>query len=170
MHHVDGGHQDEGEDEVSEGAGESDQHALPAGMVVQIAGVAGGLFAGDLAGHFDVSAKRQRIDLIVGSTAAETDDALAETDGEGLDADAAPLGHGEVAKLVHQDHQAEHQKKLKDSGHKSVRILVLPPGSYPAAGLISYLDRVEYHGHVLLSCCRLQTDSVRCERLRRGAR
>ena len=97
MHHVDAGHQHEGEDKVGRGAGEGDQHALPAGMVVQLAGVVGDLFAGDLARHLDVSAQRQRVDLVVGAAALNADDLLAEADGKGLDADAAGLGHDEVA-------------------------------------------------------------------------
>ena len=38
---------------------------------------------------------------------------LAEADGKGLDPDAAALGHGEVAELMHQHHEAKHQEKFK---------------------------------------------------------
>ena len=47
VEHGDAGHEAEGEDEVGEGAGEGDEDALPAGMGVEVAGVAGGRFAGD---------------------------------------------------------------------------------------------------------------------------
>ena len=50
-----------------------------------------GCFAGDLAGHLDVAAEGQGGDLVVGVAAAEAEEALAEADGEGLDADAADL-------------------------------------------------------------------------------
>ena len=41
VEHGDAGHEAEGEDEVGEGAGEGDEDALPAGMGVELAGVAG---------------------------------------------------------------------------------------------------------------------------------
>ena len=47
MEHGDAGHEAEGEDDVGDGAGESDEDALPAGVGVEFAGVAGGGFAGD---------------------------------------------------------------------------------------------------------------------------
>ena len=87
-------------------------------MVVQLAGVVGDLFAGNLARHLDVSAQRQRVDLVFRAAAAEAGDALAEADGKGLDPYAAPLGHGEVAGLMHQHHEAKHHEKFKDSGHR----------------------------------------------------
>ena len=40
VEHGDAGHEAEGEDEVGDGAGEGDEHALPAGMGVEVAGVA----------------------------------------------------------------------------------------------------------------------------------
>ena len=52
--------------------------------------------------------------LVVGPAVAEADEALAEADGEGLDADAAPLGDDEVAELMDQHHEAEHEEKLND--------------------------------------------------------
>ena len=106
---------------LATGPASGDEHALPAGMVVQVAGVVAGLFAGDLAGHLDVSAEGQGVDAVVGAVAEEADDALAEADGEGLDADAAPLGDGEVAELVHQHHEAEHEEELNDGRHRRSR-------------------------------------------------
>ncbi len=43
----------------------------------------------------------------------EAEEALAEADGEGLHAHAAELGDGEVAELMHQDHDAEDDKKVE---------------------------------------------------------
>ena len=60
VEHVDAGHEDEGEDEVGEGAGEGYEDALPAGMGVELAGIAGGGFAGIVAGHLDVAAEGQQ--------------------------------------------------------------------------------------------------------------
>ena len=118
VEHVGAGHQAEGEDEVGGGASERDEHALPAGMVVQLAGIVADLFPRDFTGHLDVSAKGQGVDAVVGSVADEADNALAKADGEGLNADAAPLGDGEVAELVHQHHKAEHKEKLNDSDER----------------------------------------------------
>ncbi len=89
--HADAEHEAEGEDEVGDGAGEGDEHALPARMVVELAGVVGVVFAGDLAGELDVAAEGQEVDLVFGLAVAEADEAFAEADGEGFDADAAPF-------------------------------------------------------------------------------
>ena len=99
------------------GAGEGDEDALPAGVGVELAGVAGGGFAGIVAGHFDVSAEWKDGEAVVGVAAFEAEDALAEADGEGFDADAAELGDGEVAELMDEDHDAEDDCQFKDGGH-----------------------------------------------------
>ena len=62
---------------------------------------------GILAAHLDVAAERDRVDAVVGLAAAEADQPLAEADGELLHPHAQPLGHGIVAKLVDQDHEAQ---------------------------------------------------------------
>ena len=73
----------------------------------ELAGVGGAGFAGLLAGHLDVAAERKDVEAVLGFAAAEAEDAFAEADGEGLDADAAELGDGEVAELVDENHDAE---------------------------------------------------------------
>ncbi len=119
--HVGAGEEDEGEDEVGDGAGDGDEDALPAGMVLEFAGIEGGLMlvaAGDGfvadAGHFDVAAKGDEVDAVVGAVVDEAEEALAEADGEGFDADAAELGDEEVAELVHDDHDAEHDGEARE--------------------------------------------------------
>ena len=115
VHHEDGGHEAEGEDEVGDGAGEGDKDALPAGMVVEVAGVVVGGFGlvgivggeSHLSGHLDVAAEGDGGDLVLGFAAAEAEEAFAEADGEDLDTDAAELGDGEVAKFVDQNHDAK---------------------------------------------------------------
>ncbi len=119
VQHGDAGHQAEGEDEVGDGAGEGDEHALPARMGVEVAGVIGGVDGVGgravgwlaygleaLAGHLDVAAEGNGCDLVVGVAAAEAEEAFAEADGEDLDADSAEFGDGEVAELVNEDHDA----------------------------------------------------------------
>ena len=114
VEHVDAGHEAEGEDEVGEGAGEGDEDALPAGVGVELAGVAGGGFAGVVACHLDVAAEGEEGDAVVGVAALDAEEALAEADGEGLDADAAELGDGEVAKFVDENHDAKDDGKFED--------------------------------------------------------
>ncbi len=124
VEHGDAGHEAEGEDEVGDGAGEGDEDALPAGVRVELAGVAGGGFAGIVAGHLDVSAEGKGGDAVVGVAALEAEEAFAEADGEDLDADAAELGDGEVAELMDEDHDAEDDGKFKDGGHAGSEDLV----------------------------------------------
>ncbi len=99
--HVDAGHQRDGEQEVGEGAGEGDEDALPAGMVLQLAGVVALGLARHLAGHLDVAAERKQAETIVGVAAFEAEESGAEADGEDFDADAAELGDGEVTEFMH---------------------------------------------------------------------
>ena len=65
--------------------------------------------------HLHIAAERQRADAVVGIAAAEAGQALAKSDGEDVNPDAAQLGGGIVAKLVHQNHDAEHD------GHRNYR-------------------------------------------------
>ncbi len=126
VEHVDAGHEAEGEEEVGDGAGEGDEDALPAGMVVEVAGVVDGgrCFAwgvggeAHLAGHLDVAAEGDGGDLVLGVAATEAEETFAEADGEDLDADAAELGDGEVAELVDQNHDAKDDEKFDDCRHE----------------------------------------------------
>jgi hypothetical protein len=65
--------------------------------------------------HLDVSTKRQGTNAVVGDAAAEADQALAESDRKYVHSDAEAFSGGIVAKLMHQDHDAE------DNGHRSDR-------------------------------------------------
>ena len=60
-----------------------------------------------LAAHLDVAAQRDRVDAVVGLALAESDQPLAEADGKLLHPHPEPLGHGVVAELVDQDHEAQ---------------------------------------------------------------
>ena len=44
----------------------------------------------------------------------EADDLGTEADREGLDRDPAPAGHEEVAELVEEDHDGEHEQEGKE--------------------------------------------------------
>ena len=46
----------------------------------------------------------------------EAEEAFAEADGEGFNAHAAELGGGEVAELVHKNHDAEDDCEFGDGG------------------------------------------------------
>ncbi len=131
VEHVDAGHEAESEDEVGDGAGESDGDALPAGMGGELSWISGALVVAGwhhLTGHLDVAAERDEGEAVVGVAALDAEETSAEADGEDLDTDAAELGDGEVAELVDEDHDAEDDGKLKDCGesgrHKGEENLV----------------------------------------------
>ena len=65
------------------------------------------------AAHLDVAAERNGVDAVVGFAAAEAHKPFAESNGELLHAHAQQLGHGIVAELVDQDHEA------KDGDHRN---------------------------------------------------
>ena len=94
------------------------------GCALKSPGSFGGSFAGVVAGHLDVAAEGEHGDAVVGVATPEAEEALAEADGEDLDADAAELGNGEVAELVDQNHDAEDDDKLNDCRHGSEEDLV----------------------------------------------
>jgi hypothetical protein len=63
-------------------------------------------FARHLAGHFHVAAKRQKTNFVIGVAVLDAEEAGTKAHGERFDADATQLGHGEMAKLVDHDHDA----------------------------------------------------------------
>ena len=100
MHHVDGGEQNDREQDIHRGPGNGDQEAVPARVIHELARIVRALVHGILAAHFYVAAERDCVYAIVGLALAETHKPFAESDGELLHADAQPLGHHIVAKLV----------------------------------------------------------------------
>ena len=70
-------------------------------------------------------AKGEDGEAVVRVAAAETEEALAEADGEDFNADATELGYGEVAEFVDQNHDAKDDGKLDDCRHERSRNLVL---------------------------------------------
>ncbi len=87
-------------------------------MRVELAGVAGRQLAGDVAGHLDVAAEREQRQAVVGVAAAPAEQAGAEADREGLNANTAELGNGEMPELVHEHHNAEHDAELNQDRKK----------------------------------------------------
>ena len=116
MHHVKAGHEQEREQEVRYRTRQTNENALPAGMGVEFSRVTGGLFTRRFSRHFDVAAKGQKAEPVIGVPVAETEKTFAETHGEDFDPHAAQLGDGEVAELVHQDHDAEHNEHGNRAG------------------------------------------------------
>ncbi len=108
-------HEHERQNEVGDGAGDADEHALPAGMVGEGAGIlsrigvagrkfcfVGSLGSGaDLVGsfpcHFHVAAKGKQADLVVGFPVLHAEEAGAEADRKRFNAYTAKLGDGKVA-------------------------------------------------------------------------
>ena len=107
------------------GPASGDQHALPARMGAEFAGIAGAFRTRRFAGHFYVSAQRQSTHAIVGVAPLHAKQARAKAEGKNLDADATELGNGEVAELVHQHHDAEHEKERngRDNGKRHIDIV-----------------------------------------------
>jgi hypothetical protein len=110
VHHVEAGHEQQGQQEVRYRARQADENTLPARMGVKLRRVTGRRFAGSFAGHFYVAAERQQAQPVICVSAAKAEQTLAETYGEHFHPHAAQLGDCEMAKLVHQYHDAEHNK------------------------------------------------------------
>jgi len=113
--------QDEGDQEVGDGAGEGDEDALPAGLGGEVVGgaggggaIEGGAVAAEFAGHFDVAAYWEDGDAVVGIAVAEAEEAGSESDGEGFDADAAELGNDEMAELVNENEKAKDDSEFNN--------------------------------------------------------
>ena len=87
-------------------------------MRVELAGIAGRGFTRRVARHLDVAAEGKDGQAVVGVTTTEAEEALAEPDGEDLDTDSAEFGDGEVAELMDKNHDAEHDGKFEDGGHR----------------------------------------------------
>ena len=120
MHHVNGGEQENCQQNVHRRAGNRDQKAVKAGMRHKLGRIARALVHGILAAHLHVSAQRQDVDAIVCVAPAEANQPLAESNGKLLHADAEQLGHGEVAKFVDQDHEAKDHSDGSD-GNEEIR-------------------------------------------------
>src|ERR1035441_3128756 len=85
--------------------------------------LAGGRFGQGFAGHLDVAAEGQQADLVVGIAAFDAEEAGAEADGEGLDADSAQLGDGEMAEFVNDHHDADEDDESDDCDNDLVKVL-----------------------------------------------
>jgi hypothetical protein len=79
-------------------------------MGVKLGRVAGGGLSWCFPRHLDVAPKGQKTEPVIGVTAAKAEKALAEAHGKDFDAYSTQLGDGEMAELVHQYHDAEHNK------------------------------------------------------------
>ena len=114
--------QDEGDEEVGDGAGEGDEDTLPAGLGGEVVGRAswapaathGSAVSAEFAGEFDVAADGEEGDAVVGIAVTEAEEAGTEADGEGFDANAAELGDDEMAELVNEDEEAEDDGEFND--------------------------------------------------------
>src|ERR1035437_13481 len=127
-------HHHKGQNKVGHGTGRADQDALPAGTGGEGAGVVrrgngsfafGGVaeFGEVLASHFDIAAQGKQADLVVGVSVLVAEEARAEAEGEGLDADPAEFGYGKVAELGHHNHDTDHDDKRDDSDKIVMKIM-----------------------------------------------
>ncbi len=115
MHHVHGGKQEDGQQNIHRRAGNRNQEAVPPRVGHELGRIAGALVHGILAAHLHVAAQRDGVDAIVGVALAEADQPLAESNGELLHPDPQQLGHGIVAELVDQNHEAQNHSHGSNS-------------------------------------------------------
>ncbi len=141
MHHVNAGKQSDGQQNVHRRAGDGDDEALPARMRHEFVRRSAARLQRILARHLHVAAERQRADAVVGIAAAEADQALAEADGEDVNPDATQFGGGIVAKLVHQNHDAEHHGHRNYRDYKGFHKPLLP-GELFAPGWLANLGEL----------------------------
>src|ERR1700678_1845009 len=81
----------------------------------------GEIFAGQrFARHFDVAAKGNGGDAVIGFAVLDAEKTRRETDRELLYADAKELGREKMAKLMDENHDAEHDKDGDDRNQNSV--------------------------------------------------
>ncbi len=115
--------QDEGDEEVGDGAGEGDEDTLPAGFGGEVvgrgscgAGATHGIaVSAEFAGEFDEATDGEEGDAVVGIAVTEAEEAGTEADGEGFDANAAELGNDEMAELVNEDEEAQDDSEFNDN-------------------------------------------------------
>ena len=102
---------------------------MPAGVIHEFPGIISALIHRVLPAHLDVAAKRNGIDPVIRFALAEANEPLAESNGELLDAHPEPFGHGVVAELVDQDHEAEDGNHRNHGNQKIIhsRGTTLPP-------------------------------------------
>ena len=104
-------HQHQGQQKVHCRSGQSDEHALPAGMGSEGRRIRGNFVSGFLgevlARHLHKSAQREQADLVVGIAVLEAEQARPEAEGEGFDANAAKLGRNKMAQLVQNHDQSD---------------------------------------------------------------
>src|SRR5580704_2992834 len=86
---------------------------MPSRMIHELARIIGARVDRILAGHFDVTAERDRGDAVVGLAPAEAEQARTEADGKNLNPHSQPLGYGEVAELMDQNHEAQHRDDVE---------------------------------------------------------
>ena len=79
VHHVKAGHEQQRQQEVRHWTCQADENTLPARMGVEFSRIPGGLFARRFPRHFDVAAKRQQAQPVIGVPAAKAEETFAET-------------------------------------------------------------------------------------------
>src|ERR1035437_1461028 len=114
MQHVDAGEQGDGEHDVHRRSRQGDEKALPPRMREKLPRIAGAVVHRVLARHLHVTTQRNSADAIVGIAFFEAQQPLAKADGKHFHPDAEILGDGEVAELMNQDHESEHDSHDED--------------------------------------------------------
>ena len=103
------------EDQVGRRTGESDQAPLPRRLLEERAPpvLRRDFLVRIVAGELDVSAQRQKRDPVLRLASLDREQFRPEADGEPHRLHAHPLADEQVAELVEEDHDADHQREGK---------------------------------------------------------
>src|SRR6185312_11147127 len=112
------------------------QKTVPARMRHELARIAAALVHRIFPAHFDVAAKRQCVDAVIGVAFAKAEKPFAEADGKLLHPHAQQLGDRIVAKFMDQYHEANDNDEIEQRNEKLIhKILVSSLASPPRRGL-----------------------------------
>src|SRR5579864_9006718 len=129
LYHEQAREQADGEDDVHERAGESDNQALPSRLREEAARVIHVLIARLLAGHLDVTAKQDGREPVIRVAFAEPEQARTKPEAEHLHANVEPSRGPEVAGFVDDDHHADEHQQPENILHDKHRIKLSPPAA-----------------------------------------
>jgi hypothetical protein len=98
------------------------------------------------AGHFDIAAKGQQADFVVGFAVFHAEQARPKAERKRLNADTAELGYGKVSKLVDNDHNANEDDKSCDRNQKFMHSCAVRSSKRcSVGGVVYHLGR---RGHI----------------------
>ncbi len=103
-----------GQQDIHGRPGERNDHALPARLLQEAAGIAGAFIARLLARHLHVAAEQKRGEAEIGFAFFEAEQPRAETEAEGLHLDVEKSRRPVMTELMDQDHDPDQNQKPKE--------------------------------------------------------